>query len=199
VLPDFPKAKAEISHRLTLFLRKRALIQRGAALSDIAGVIIHEGNSNRILGSDGDERVTKTREASAESIVKADEVPEMSFQQVLQRLDQIAASIGQQQAKHFFEEIGDAVDRVGNTVDAQGQPFSIEKYFEMLERVQIEFNEDGTARMPTLVTGPALEPKIKVVLDELHNNPKHRKRFSEIMMQKKEEWRAREADRNLVG
>jgi len=50
------------------------------------------------------------------------------------------------------------------------------------------------------VDGPLFTPERMAAMDkELESNPELKRKFDEMMEKKKEEWRAREADRKLVG
>ena len=69
----------------------------------------------------------------------------------------------------------------------------------MMETIWINFNADGTARMPTMVISPSNQESVKAMIQQMENSPELKKRFDYIMTEKREEWNAREADRILVG
>jgi asparagine synthetase B (glutamine-hydrolysing) len=53
--------------------------------------------------------------------------------------------------------------------------------------------------MPVVHINPAQEEDVKAMIRRLETEPELKKRYDAIMMKKREEWRAREADRKLVG
>ena len=69
----------------------------------------------------------------------------------------------------------------------------------MLETIQLEFYPDGRPHELHVVGRLFTPDRIKAADEELQHNPELEKRHDELMARKREEWRAREADRKLVG
>src|SRR6266850_1498376 len=61
----------------------------------------------------------------------------------------------------FFEQLRQVMEATGQVVDAKGKPYSHDLYLDLLEKVDIDFTEDGQPKMPTLVVPPNLAPKIE--------------------------------------
>lgn len=110
----------------------------------------------------------------------------------------LAKDVERQTIGFMFTQINEVAEKIGNTMDGHGQPFSAEMYFQLLGKVAVSFNDDGTPRMPTLITPPAMQEKVKEVLNEIENDPKLKERFDQIIRMKKEEWDVSESDRKLV-
>jgi hypothetical protein len=58
----------------------------------------------------------------------------------------------------FFATMSMVTDAFGNTHDAGGQPFSWDMYLDLLERMEVAFDETDNPVLPTLVTGPDFIP-----------------------------------------
>ena len=61
----------------------------------------------------------------------------------MESLKKIAGSQVQAMHKMLFRKHSEATARVGNQIDAGGQPFSADLYFQMLETVQLDFDSHG--------------------------------------------------------
>jgi hypothetical protein len=95
--------------------------------------------------------------------------------------------------------MSEGVQKVGNTIDGGGQRFSAELFLQVIEKIWIEFTADGSPQMPTVHISPNQTDDVKRTIERLESEPELKKRFDAIMIKKREEWRAREADRKLVG
>ena len=68
-----------------------------------------------------------------------------------------------------------------------------------LQEMQIDFDAQGLPKLPTIVLHPDQFAQYKKVAAELDSDPDLRRRSAELFAIKKEEWRAREGNRKLVG
>jgi hypothetical protein len=78
----------------------------------------------------------------------------------------------------FLAEFTRAVRAVGNEFDTKGQPLQPEHIIETLERIHVEFDQTGRARLPTMLIHPDAEPKFKDVFQRLEEDPALRKNRS---------------------
>lgn len=81
----------------------------------------------------------------------------------------------------------------------KGKPLDPDAIFAVFEKMQMDFDEHGIHHAPTIVIPPNLENSMKQVLHQIDRDPILQKRYDEIIMQKRMEWRDREAARKLVG
>lgn len=160
---------------------------------------VFEGSRTTIARPDGSEDDTPFVEASSEFSISFDELPTLQLEDLLKKLDRIVEDLARQKAEHFFKTIREAAEKVGNTVDGKGQGLSPELYLKVLDTIWVEFESGGKPRLPTLVVGPQQRDTANSMLAELVSNPTLRKRFEGTIEKKREIWRAREADRELVG
>ena len=67
----------------------------------------------------------------------------------------------------------------------------------MISNSEVSFDDDGPRF--TIVVPPSLLEKAQEAGARLMNDPELNKRYTEVMAEKWEEWRARESDRGLDG
>lgn len=106
------------------------------------------------------------------------------------------------QAMHemLLRKAGEATERVGNRIDAGGQPFSADLYFKMLETVHIDFDSYGRPDTSGvhLVMHPDQSEHVQLLMTKWQADESFQSRYREIMLKKREEWRDRESNRKLV-
>lgn len=137
-------------------------------------------------------------EARTEYVIRYADVPTMGPEDVLKMLQGQAKEFGGQQAKHQYKVISQTSEEVGNVVNGGGKPFSIDTFFEVMDKIQIDFDEFGNPSMPTMVVAPGGFERAKQVFAEADRDPETKKRFEEMMRKKKKEYDAEQARRKLV-
>jgi hypothetical protein len=198
MLPEFPLLKEAFTRAVIRVLAERVKMHQGI-VGKIGRARMFEGRHNTIIRPDGSEDQTSMNEGRAELRIPLDELKELGLQQLLDRLDEIAKDMARQQSEHFFTTLSEGSKKAGTTIDAQGKPLTPELFLKMIETIWINFSADGTAQMPTMVISPSSEEGVKAMIQKMENSPELKKRFDDIIIKKREEWNAREADRVLVG
>jgi hypothetical protein len=196
VIPDFPALKEQFNQALTRYMRGR-LDQ--SVLGQIPRGRIFEGGRNVIVREDGSQEETKMNEAGSEIRIPADEIRNLHLPALLERLEVLVHEILAKQTKDFYETISRGVESVGNKVDAGGKPLTAELFLEAIAKIQIDFNPDGSPRMPTVHISPHQQDDVARMIQRLETEASLKKQFDTIIARKREEWRAREANRKLVG
>jgi hypothetical protein len=198
LLPEFPALKERFHQAVTRYLRDRARAH-GVIVPDVPRSRIFEGRGHAIVRPSGETEVTQMFEAAAEMRIPIEDIPNLALDALLAKLDDIAESLASQQEKHLLQTIDAGLEKSGQTIDGKGKPFSPELVFLALEKIELDFNADGTARMPTVFVHPDQIPAVRAASATFDADPALKKRFDDIIAKKREEWRAREADRRLVG
>lgn len=198
MLPDIPPLKREIARKLQIAFKQRVNAYMGA-INEAPRYFIKEGRRVVTVRPDGHLDETLLKEASAETTIRFDEVPHLSFQDRLTKLDEAAREMARQISEHAFGQLNEAVERVGNVVDGGGKPLSPELYLEVIEKIHLDFDADGKPSQLTLVIPPGMEQRAKEVAEKLDHDPEYRKRYRELIDKKRMQWRDREAARKLVG
>jgi hypothetical protein len=116
------------------------------------------------------------------------------------RLDEFVAFVVElteqsqkQMAIHTFQRMGELTEATGNTVDAGGKPLSYDVFLDLLERMQLEFDEKGDPILPTVWGHPATIERFKA----LQPTPEHSAREAAILARKKAEFDAAKRTRRL--
>lgn len=198
MLPDLPNIKRDIARILYRYFQL-ATQKRMEAFADAPRHQIHEGASMRILRADGTIEETELKEASAELTVKFEEVPNMSVEDRMAKLDEMAESMAKQMSEHLYSRLNETLEKAGQVVDNKGNPLTHETFFALLEKLQVDFDENGNPKGLQIVIGPGLVPRIQELIEQEKNDPSITKRHDEIMAKKRLEWRDRETARKLVG
>lgn len=199
MLPDLPKLKSDIAQVFHVIFKNRVNAYLGV-VGEVPRYLIKEGSNPVTLRSDASRDETTLKAASAETVFNLEEIPNLSVESRIARLDTAAREMADQISSHAFATINEAVDKVGNVVDAKGKPFSAEAVFEVLEKIQMDFDDDGIKHKEiTVVIPPALTERVRETIEQIHQDPELSKRYEEIIDKKRMEWRDREAARKLVG
>lgn len=198
VLPDLPSLKQDIQRLIDRYLHSQVHARLGV-FDQSPKHIVHEGNRMRVIRADGSIDETDPQQASSEMLLKMDEVPSMSVQQRVKKLDEMAEDMARQMSEHLYGALSAGLNKAGQVVNRNGVPFDIEVLFEVLEKIQLEFDESGKHNQISVVIPPALASRVKEVFEQITSDPQLKVRHEEIILKKKLEWRDREAARKLVG
>jgi hypothetical protein len=198
MLPDLPKLKLELQSIFHLYLRNQINLRLGV-FNQSPRHIIHEGKEMRTSRADGSVVETELKSASTEMTIKHEEIPTLSFDERVRRLNLLAEDMARQMSEHFFGTLKDDLEKSGQVVDRKGKPLDAEAIFEMIEKIQFDFDGVDETHNISIVIPPNLQQRMKEVMMQIETDPSLRKRHDEIMAKKRMEWRDREAARKLVG
>ena len=198
MLPDYPTLKKEIREVLDVFLRKQ-VEQYSIAMQQIPKTKIFEGKGTVIKRRTGEEDPTEIMSSETGFELKYSEIPEMSIGDILSKLDQAALSMAGNMESNFFKSISEQLDKAGRTFGQKGEPLTGKAILNALRNIFISFDKDGKPSFPSIFHHPKLEKSMKKAIKEIGENPELKKEETEILLQKREEWRAEEASRKLVG
>jgi hypothetical protein len=103
-----------------------------------------------------------------------------------------------QECKHqilstMFQTLNDITDAVGNTLYLKGEPLGFDHINDMLEKMDITFDENGRPIWPTIVA----HPDMAKTLAALQPTREQLQRQDEIAMRKKAEYNAKKRTRRL--
>jgi hypothetical protein len=152
-----------------------------------------------VIRADGSTDESGLKRASAEMTLKFEEIPHLTIADRIQKLDELANQMAQEMSKHLFASLNESIDEAGQAVDGMGKPFDAELFFAVLEKMQLEFDEDGQQHNLAMVVAPQLGERVKVVFEQIDKDPILSQRHRSILQRKREEWSDREATRKLVG
>jgi len=130
---------------------------------------------------------------TGESSISVDTIRNTDIEDHTRFLYELATSLVQAFAPEFFKSIGEITDAVGTSLNAEGKPFSFDLLNDMLEKLDIEFDEEGEPVLPTLVMHPMMAERIV----NMNPTPEQEKRHAEIMERKRAEYYAKKRTRRL--
>lgn len=169
----------------------------------MAGRIPHfrqwEGSEFSYEDYSGNIRTSSPQEVKAAFTIPTNLPPLKTIQQVFEALEVAAQDMARQSETMLFQKLDESTRESGNVLDAGGRPFEPAMLLEALEKMWIDFDENGKPEMPTIVLHPDLFSSIKDRLPEWESDLEFIAKRREIMGRKKEEWRDRESHRKLVG
>ncbi len=194
MLPDFQKLKQEIQKYLQAFFQKAS--EQDQLLQMVGRIKHYEGDRTSNKSEDGYESESSYTDLESPMEILPEEIIAQGPNAFVKHGLAMAEDMKRQMIQDMFKHISEGVERVGNTVNTDGKPFSAELYLAALEKKSISFNDDGTPHQQTVVG--VEEEYVKKTNEQLENDPKLRARYDEIMKKKKEEWDASEGDRKLV-
>lgn len=198
MLPDFVDLKLDISDRLEEFVRERKAYHLGH-LSKIRRVVRPEGGKQEIKYSSGESDSSYPIDVSIEFPLIVSEIPTMTLDNLLEKLDNLAKQMAEKEAKFFYQRLFEILDKFGQTTDAKGRRMSAELILESLSSIRVEFDRYGRPQIPPLIFHPTLEEAVRAAYDELENNKELKAEWNSIIEQKRNEWIEREGSRKLVG
>jgi hypothetical protein len=152
----------------------------------------HRGPVRNVRGSDPLDQTINTIEG--ESSLSIETIRDTDFEDYTSFLTGFADSMIEAFSKDFYRDLGQAIDANGMMFDAQGEPFSHDMLNDMLDRLDIEFDEQGKPRMPTIITG---DPKMAEKIRGTEPTPEQTRRRAKIIREKKVEYNAKKRTRQL--
>lgn len=194
MLPTFPKIQ---QHRMEdNFATVEQLAMR---ISPMLGMIARhaqfEGAGHAIERHDDTVSETKMASVTGEVTLSTD-MPLVDFTpaELLKQLAALAQQMARGTTENLLSEINRETAAVGNVVDAGGQPPSEDLLIEIFSRMEHTFDEAGRWRPPTLFTGGNMK-----ALQDIQSSESFQRRLDDILRQKRDDFRRREADRVLAG
>ena len=198
MLPDFLKTKEKLKKMLDSEMKKAHLRHLGP-LANAPVSRMFEGNKSIIVREDGSIADMNPQAITAEFVINLAEIERMSHEMILDKINTMAKEMAEKQAKLSYEVIDKAAEEAGNVVDADGETFSIDLFFQALEKIDRDFDEAGNPSELTWTVNPKLFPSIAKIIKQAKTDPEIDKRFKALTERKREEWRVRENNRELVG
>lgn len=187
MLPDFPKIKLLLRKYTNSYLQN--LIKSGPLFSKFKETIIFEGDRF------GENYFTKM---TSEILINRTDIITNGPWSIIFHLEEHSKNILKQKSELFFKTMDDATKKSGNRINARGKKFSFELFLELLEKITIDFDDDGNPKLPELIVGPELMLKLKLMIPEWESNEEYTKKFEQIIKKKRQEWNDSESNRKLV-
>jgi hypothetical protein len=170
----------------------RGLIKADPFFSQIEwSTTIHQGPIRNVSGDTPlDQSMFKV---SGESSLSWNSIRDGKIEDYTQFLSDISEAQRKSLASQMFKGISEITNATGRTVDAKGQPLTIDLFLDVLEKVEFGFDDNGNPQYPTLVLPPGAIEKLK----KLKFTPEQEQRQKQIIEEKRAEFNARKRTRRL--
>jgi hypothetical protein len=193
MLPDFPDVRKHASEFLMKLFQRR-VSQRTGVLQEMKPRQLEEGDTVEFHRVDGTVDHVKMNCVRSELKLQLDRLQDRGLQAVLEALDKTATDLAQKQSKFFFRRLEEICDEAGQTADGKGRPMSFDVIIELLDKMDIDFDDVGNPVLPTPVDSRGK----RGALDKLEITDEQNERFRRLIEEKRFAWRDRESNRRLV-
>jgi hypothetical protein len=196
VLPDYPRLKNKLDQKLADMIKED--IHKDPFLSGIPQQIIHEGNTLTAKSVDGFLTTTDYPEVLSKFEITIEQATKLGPKALFLKRPEIAKDMIQKLTIQFINCMEKVTEKTGNIVKTSETDQTSNPFLEMLNKIEIDFDDKGNPIMPTLLLSPEDYERYKVKFPEWEKNPKMEERRKEIIAKKKKEWLDRENSRKLV-
>lgn len=128
---------------------------------------------------------------TTEMLTKHQDIVDGELTVIDRTIEELANSMTSQMSAMLFQTISDSCDENGQTVDAQGQPLTIDFIIAMVAKLEFGVGRDGEVQLPTIVGGSV--DKLKLACQQAL--PEKQKELENLIERKKSEALERESIR----
>ena len=168
-------------------------------LKEIKAHIIHEGRKTTIRRGTEAPDITEMKTASGDITTSFDDIENIDWKAVLTMAENIAKQMAEQQTSHMLNTMNEATKKTGQIYNSKGAPLTNEAILQLLSMMQINFENDTALGDISIVVPPAMIPTLQRLDKEFNESPELKKKMNQLLEKKRDEFREREANRNLVG
>lgn len=200
MLPDFPLLKRDIDLLLWVGARGRAASISGAV--PLPRRDVYEGSRHILVRENGEVVEGGYDTVSAEDSFQAGEAGTPSLRQVLESYTRLITEMDRKGRATFVELANEEAESRGQVVERAGRPLA-EPIMEAVERMELDpaprdVDELFLCQGMRVMLYELDQEAIEKVREELKREP-YRARMTRLLAKKREEYRARESSRKLVG
>lgn len=116
----------------------------------------HEGTGYEFEDDTGNLHSSESTEIKTKFAIPKNLPTLSTVQETFKALEKAAEDMARQTETMFFQKADESTRSVGNVLDAGGRPFDPQMLLDMLDSVQVEFDENGKPELPTIVLHPDL-------------------------------------------
>ena len=154
-------------------------------------ISVHKGPIRNVPGDTPLDQSIFT--VTGESDLSWDSVRNCKIDDYTRFLIDISESQRKSFARHFFKNMSEITDATGRSVNAKGQPLTVDLILDLLEKVEFEFDDDGNPQYPTFIMPPAAIERLK----ELKFTPEQEQRRKQIIEENRARFNASKRTRRL--
>lgn len=197
MLPDFPEIKRHISQSRSAEISSMRF--GDPVLAKVRSYRQHEGERFTIIREDGSSTTSPQRELRSENmefrLTDIQSRGEVAIFETIAKAHQQIATAGRRLFSERLEE------EPINRLDGAGRRFSPELYLEILESLEMSFDDEGNWNEPDFWQerpNPAMLKTIEAVRKRFDEEPELKSKLDTLLKRKREAFNDREANRKLV-
>jgi len=130
----------------------------------------------------------------AQFILTVEAIRSCNVEELATQMDNLADQSLSVVMPHFFEMLSRTSQAAGTSMDCGGQLFGFDLYLASLEKIEIRFNPNGEAELPSLITSPQMA---KYLSSLPPFTPAQQKLVDDLIEKKRKEHYARRRHRKL--
>ncbi|GMK41955.1 hypothetical protein PCCS19_50140 [Paenibacillus sp. CCS19] len=157
------------------------------------GTVSHEGPARMRTSTDEVMLDKEPAKIEMKFNIPFDVILRTDVEALMTSIDEASDSGIESLVPQIFQFIGEVCDASGQVVDGRGQPFSFDLFLELLEKIEITFNDDGSPNMPTLF----IHPNMRKVLEDNPPSEEQQKQMEELISRKRDDFFAKKRTRKL--
>jgi len=196
MLPDFPYIKRKC--RIIIEKIRQDYINQDPILSEIKICRDFEGNKMSTSDVNGNIELSNYTEYYSEKSISDEDIINRGLEVFYEKTLEMADEVRRKLKHNMFQKLEEITKKAGTSINAKGKPFSADLLLEMFDKIQLDFDEEGNPKFPTIVISPEMFESIKDKLPSHGEEPEFDKRFEELILKKRRECYDRESDRKLV-
>ena len=154
-------------------------------------ITVHRGPIRNVPGDTPLDQSMFT--VSGESSLSWDSIRKGSINDYTHFLFDISESQRKSLTRHFFTNISEIADATGRSVNAKGQPLTVDMILDLMGKVEFDFDDDDNPQYPSLVMPTTAIKKLK----ELKPTPEQEQRWKQIIEEKRARFNASKRTRRL--
>jgi hypothetical protein len=196
MFPDYPKLKIEIKKRFELLTYQKS--RADPLLGFMRTIKIKEGNKMIYHTVDGKRMETSFTRFQSAFRISDEDIIEKGVEGLVEIADNIGSDMKSKVGKKVISDFNKITAKTGNVVDAKGKELSQDMLLEVINKMELSFDDAGNPHMPTMFVNPEVAEKIKDKIPEWEKDEEHKKKFDDLIKKKRDEWNDRESNRKLV-
>jgi hypothetical protein len=196
MLPDFPKIKRLAAKQFAQWVEGQVPIL-SPLLSEVSSVRQHEGKTTKITHPDESKTTLDFPVSEFGFAMTRDEMRRFDLSKLKEKLQHLADELAGAQTRKMFECVNQVASATGNSIKADGE-LTKENLLEMFRRVDMDFDAKTMAPTAQIVMHPDVAAKMLPRMKAWEEDAAFIAEHNKILDEKKEAWRAREANRKLV-
>lgn len=196
MLPQFPKAQKlvdELAHEAMF----DAMYKAGPLLLEIGSYQQHEGTSGSFQMTTGEIEDIEFKRQSVKMVAQRTPGRGQSLDDLISVLARGGADMGSKMQGRILAGIEAVTEKTGNVITIKDGVITPEAFLEMLEKVEIDFDDDGQPRSSWHLS-PAMAEQLQKNFQAWQHDPEIKAKLENLDQKKKEEFRAREISRRLA-